>query len=561
MENNQVFEIDGILLRSMIRNGAYKLQKNVDKINALNVFPVPDGDTGTNMNLTFTSGVKEIDSLSSDNLSDVTKALSKGLLMGARGNSGVILSQLFRGFSKHVEGMEKLNAFEFAGALHAGVEMAYKAIMKPVEGTILTVSKDAANKALEKRDEKNLILLMEHVLKEAKESLKRTKEILPILKQVGVVDSGGQGLVNVYEGMLAALKGEQEYDWSKDDSNEIYTVSDNKQEHVEDEIAQMMNQGVLSVNDIEFGYCTEFMILRNPDAPTYNEYLFKEKLSQYGDSLLVISDDDFIKIHIHAEKLDEILLITQQYGELTKIKIENMREQFRNRSNSVIKERKSCGIIAIGAGEGIKELFNSMGTDYFILGGQTMNPSTEDIAKAIKEVNADHVIVLPNNSNIIMAANQAAELSEESVHVIPSKTIQQGLSALMQFDSTRNLEDNLAGMNANLKTVKSGQVTRAVRNTEIDGITIKENDFMGMLDGKILTTHEELDKTLKDLFEKIIDENDEIVTLIYGEDVSKEDAEQVEEMISATLEKLNGDVEIELVYGGQPLYPYLISIE
>jgi DAK2 domain fusion protein YloV len=546
----------------MIREGAKKLTQNVKKVDALNVFPVPDGDTGTNMNLSFTSGVNEMNKVDSKDLTEVTKALSKGLLMGARGNSGVILSQLFRGFSKAVEGSKEVDSKQFATALQQGVDTAYKAVMKPVEGTILTVSKDAA-KAAQRLAGKasDVTVLFDEVVREANASLKRTPDLLPILKQVGVVDSGGQGLVYVYEGMLSVLKGEALSE-EKSAEKEDYQVLENKQEHVRDEVAEMMASGVLSVDDIKFGYCTEFMVrLNQQSVADFNENQFRQQMSNFGDSLLVISDDELVKVHIHAENIGKVMDIAQGYGGLMNIKIENMREQFLAIKGSDEKQEakplKNFGIIAVSMGAGIADIFKSLGADVIISGGQTMNPSTEDFVKAIEEVHAENIIILPNNSNIILAAEQSTLLVEKSVVVIPTKNVPQGMAALLSFNPSLTLENNKATMIKAKDEVKSGQVTFAVRNTQIDDVEIREGDFMGILDGKIVVSSNGMVDTAKDLLEKMIDEDNEIATIIYGEDVSDEQVEELRNYI----EEQFPSIEVEVHNGGQPLYSFLMSVE
>lgn len=550
--------MDGLLFAQMIRAGAKNLAKNVKQVDALNVFPVPDGDTGTNMNLSFSSGVNEMNKTDSEDISVVTKALSKGLLMGARGNSGVILSQLFRGFSKHIEEYKELTTVQFAQAMQHGVETAYKAVMKPVEGTILTVSKDAAKVAKQVAMRTNDITeLMSDVFEEAKSSLKRTPDLLPILKQVGVVDSGGQGLVYVYEGFLSVLKGEVIDEKEKMD----YLVSEDKEEHVRDEVAEMMAAGVLSVDDIKFGYCTEFMIRLNPQkADSFNEFQFKNSLNRYGDSLLVISDEELVKVHIHAEELNKVMEHAQKYGGLMNIKIENMREQFMALKDAIPNEAielKSFGIITVSMGDGIATIFKSLGADVIIAGGQTMNPSTEDFVKAIKETHAEQIIILPNNSNIILAAEQSAELVDLPVAVVPTKNVPQGMAALLSFNPSSSLEENKSLMTKSKDEVKAGQVTFAVRDTEIDDLKIKKGDFMGIFDGKIVRASNQRDSVTKELLDHMIDEESEIVTLIWGEDVNEEEVEE----LRLYIEENHAGIEVEDHHGRQPLYSYLISVE
>lgn len=564
--------LDGYLFAQMIQAGAKNLAKYVAKVDALNVFPVPDGDTGTNMNLSLSSGVEEMRKTDSPNISDVAKALSKGLLMGARGNSGVILSQLFRGFGKAVEEKKELNAEEFAQALHRGVETAYKAVMKPVEGTILTVAKDAANAALSKaKVTDNLIKVMEAVLEEAKSSLKRTPDLLPILKQVGVVDSGGQGLVYVYEGFLNALHGKTIASELDVEVQSTHTVLADQETHVHNEVADMIASGILSEEEIKYGYCTEFIIrLDEKKKVAFDEEQFRHQISQYGDSLLVIADEELVKVHIHAEALHKVLQLALGYGELINIKIENMREQFRtvhlrqvadsSRSTHQIEEQlelKEYGIITVAMGEGISNILKSLGADVVIHGGQTMNPSTEDFVNASKQIKAKQLIILPNNGNIIMAARQAAELIDIPVIVIPTKNIPQGLAALLSFDASSSLEVNEEEMTSSAQQITAGQITFAIRDSQINHLAIKKGQFMGIKNGEIVTAADKLEDCALQLISHMLTEESEIITLIYGQDVSEE---QVEDLVS-TLEAAYPDHEIEVHAGGQPVYSYLISVE
>ncbi|PFP30654.1 hypothetical protein COJ96_03710 [Bacillus sp. AFS073361] len=555
--------LDGKRFAEMVIQGANHLSANAKMVDALNVFPVPDGDTGTNMNLSMTSGAKEVKNNVQDHIGKVGAALSKGLLMGARGNSGVILSQLFRGFSKAVETKAKISGTEFAEALEAGVETAYKAVMKPVEGTILTVAKDSAKKAIQAAQHSNdVIVIMEEVLKEAKASLKRTPDLLPVLKEVGVVDSGGQGLVFVYEGFLAVLKGEKLPDTP--------TAALSMDELVNTEHHKSV-QGHINTEDIEFGYCTEFMVRFEQEKTAkhpFDEGVFRNDLSKLGDSLLVIADEDVVKVHIHSEQPGEVLSYGQKYGNLINMKIENMRQQHTNivgehkngpvtdRDNSA-KEQQEYGIVAVSMGSGIADLFRSIGAHAVIEGGQTMNPSTEDIVKAVKEVNAKKVFILPNNKNIIMAAQQAADVSEEDIYVIPSKTVPQGLSALLAFNPSAGLQTNEDSMNDALKHVKTGQITFAVRDTQIDGLEIEKDDFMGISEGKIVVKNKDKGKVAEDLLSQMLDEDSEILTIIYGEDINEEDVNQ----LSKYVEENYGDIEVEIHNGRQPLYSYIFSIE
>ncbi|UCZ51776.1 DAK2 domain-containing protein [Bacillus shivajii] len=557
-------KIEGEKFAHMLIEGANNLSNNSKTIDALNVFPVPDGDTGTNMNLTITSGVKEVKGANTENVGKVAGSFAKGLLMGARGNSGVILSQLFRGFSKSVEGKEELTAKDLSLAFEYGVEMAYKAVMKPVEGTILTVAKDSAKKAGEytKRND-DVIGLMEAVLEEAKASLERTPDLLPVLKEVGVVDSGGQGLVTIYEGFLAVLKGEKIVDVVQDAPNMDELV---KVEH------HQSAQSHMATEDIEFGYCTEVMVKFEEEKMKENPFSednFREVLSQYGDSLLVVSDDDLLKIHIHAEHPGNVITEAQQFGALVNVKIENMREQH----TSILEqegvevphdtkeaqglEKTEYGIVTVAMGAGIAELFKGLGAKVVIEGGQTMNPSTEDFVKAIDEANAEKLILLPNNSNIVMAAEQAASVSDKEIVVVPSKSVPQGLAALLAYNPTDALEDNKEEMTESLGTVKTGEVTYAVRDTSINGVDINKGDYMGIFEKDIVATGTSVQEVAQDLLTKMIDDESEIVTVIRGEDRTEQEADDLVDYIEGQYE----DVEVEVHEGNQPLYSYIVSVE
>ncbi|MED4238718.1 DAK2 domain-containing protein [Priestia megaterium] len=550
--------LDGKRFREMVLQGAQHLSNNADYVDALNVFPVPDGDTGTNMNLSITSGAKEVKNNLSDHIGQVSQALSKGLLMGARGNSGVILSQLFRGFAKSVEQKSAITTVEFAEALELGVETAYKAVMKPIEGTILTVAKDTAKKAAAvAKKQSDMILFMEEVLKEANASLNRTPDLLPVLKEVGVVDSGGQGLVLIYEGFLAELKGEKlpGVPMSAPSMNELVNAEHHK--HA---------QSHMNTEDIEFGYCTEFMVRLEEDKPaakTFSEETFRQDLSKWGDSLLVVSDDEIVKVHIHAEHPGEVLNYGQQYGSLIKMKIENMREQHSSivsgEEKPAVKnaEKQPFGIVTVSMGKGIAELFKSLGATVVIEGGQTMNPSTEDIVKAIEETNAEQVLILPNNGNIVMAANQAAAVAGSHVSVVPSKTVPQGMTALLSFNPQQSLKENEEVMTEALQHVKTGQVTYAVRDTNIDGLELAKGDFMGIAEKKIVVKDSEKLEAAKKLLTYMIDDEAEILTILQGEDVSDDEAEALTSFVEETFE----EVEVELHKGDQPLYSYIFAIE
>ncbi|MGP9074305.1 DAK2 domain-containing protein [Geobacillus thermodenitrificans subsp. calidus] len=551
--------LDGRRFADMVQQGAAHLANNAKAVDALNVFPVPDGDTGTNMNLSMTSGAKEVKANVSDHIGNVAAALAKGLLMGARGNSGVILSQLFRGFAKAVEGKQQVNAFEFAAALQAGVDTAYKAVMKPVEGTILTVAKEAARQAIDvAKKERDVVAVMEAALAKAKAALQRTPELLPVLKEVGVVDSGGQGLVYVYEGFLAALKGE--------------TITTTRTEVSMDDLVKMAHhqnaQSHIHTDEIEFGYCTEFMVRFEEDKLArhpFSEETFRRELSRFGDSLLVVADDELVKVHIHSETPGEVLTYGQRYGSLINIKIENMREQHANivgkeaeaPSRADVEEVKPYGIVTVAMGAGVAELFRSIGAHAVIEGGQTMNPSTEEIADAIRSANAETVFVLPNNKNVVMAAKQAAELSERRVIVIPSKTVPQGMAALLAFNPAQSAEQNEQSMTAALSRVKTGQVTVSVRDTTIEGIEIQKGDYMGLADDRIIVADKDKIAVTKQLLDALIDEESEIVTILYGEDATEVEVET----IVAYLETEHDEVEVEIHNGQQPLYPFVISVE
>lgn len=554
--------LDGKRFAEMVVQGANHLSANAKMVDALNVFPVPDGDTGTNMNLSMTSGAKEVKNNIQGHIGKVGVALSKGLLMGARGNSGVILSQLFRGFSKSIEQKSEITGKDFALALESGVETAYKAVMKPVEGTILTVAKDSAKKGvLVSKKETDIIVIMEEVLKEAKASLNRTPDLLPVLKEVGVVDSGGQGLVLVYEGFLAVLKGESLPEVVDFTSSMDTLISEEHHKSV---------QSHMNTEDIEFGYCTEFMVKFDDAKITENSFSeenFRNELSQYGDSLLVISDQEVVKVHIHSEQPGDCLSFGQKFGSLINIKIENMRQQHSNIvgesshsttiSKPVSKEKQEYGIVTVSMGTGIAELFRSIGAHAVIEGGQTMNPSTEDIVKAIKDVNAKKIIILPNNKNIIMAAQQAADVADEEVIVIPSKTVPQGMTALLAFNPTASLKANEETMVEALKHVKTGQITFAVRDTSIEGLSIEKDDFMGINEGKIVVKNKNKLEAAKELLENMLDEDSEILTILQGEETNDQEMEALVSFIEENFE----DLEIEIHKGQQPLYSFIFAIE
>ena len=547
-------KINGLVLAEMIDLGSKNLAKNAEKINSLNVFPVPDGDTGTNMNLSMSSGAKETAANVVENIGELGKSFSKGLLMGARGNSGVILSQLFRGMSQHIADKKEIDAKEFAEAIQNGVSIAYKAIIKPVEGTILTVAREAAEAGVKAAENtKSVVEVMEAIYVEAQASLKRTPDLLPILKEVGVVDSGGQGLVCVYQGFVAALKGEKIEGLEAVETN----VVDMQFEDDHD-------MDFMSPEDIVYGFCTEFTVRLDKEKKEFDEDKFRADMSKFGDSLLVISDSEYVKIHVHTETPGDVFNYGQQYGELIKIKSDNMREQHREvlrkqeaKQASAPKELKEQAMISISMGAGLSKVLTSMGVDYIVEGGQTMNPSTEDIMKAIKEVNAKNIFIFPNNKNIQLAAKQAAELAEENVFVVESKTAPQGLASVMVFNPQATPEENFANMQEVLSTVSTLEVTHAVRDTNIEGVEIKKDEFMGIRNGKIVVSNLSLNTVLEELLEKSIDEDTEIVTLYLGEESTEEYTDFLEQLI----EEKYPDVEVELIESGQPVYPYIIGVE
>ncbi|MCD8785976.1 fatty acid kinase catalytic subunit FakA [Staphylococcus gallinarum] len=549
-----VSEINGKLFAEMIIQGAQNLSNHADLVDSLNVYPVPDGDTGTNMNLTMTSGREAVEQNLSQHIGELGKTFSKGLLMGARGNSGVILSQIFRGFCKQLEDVEVINAQQLADSFQAGVDTAYKAILKPVEGTILTVARDAGAAAQAKVTETtDCIELLSFIVAEAEKSLENTPNLLPVLKEVGVVDSGGKGLVLVYEGFLSALKGETiDAQVTKLDKDTL--VNEAHDFH-----------GVINTEDIEFGYCTEMMVRFGKDKKAFDEQQFRNDMSAFGDSLLVINDDEIVKVHVHTEKPGDVFNYGQQYGELIKLKVENMREQHRevvkkeesNSSNNTASHEVETAVITISMGDGISELFKSMGATHVISGGQTMNPSTEDIVKVIEQSKCKRAIILPNNKNIMMASEQAASIVDAEAVVVPSKSIPQGIAALFNYDEADSLSDNKARMNETLSVVSSGAITYAVRDTKIDGIEIKKDEFMGLIEDKIVTSNPVLIDAAQSLLDTMIAEDSEIVTLIVGAEANQSETDAIVSWVEANYE----DVELDVHQGDQPVYPYLFSVE
>ncbi|MEF9990894.1 MAG: DAK2 domain-containing protein [Romboutsia sp.] len=538
--------IDGKSLKDMFVSGANNLQNHKDLVDTLNVFPVPDGDTGTNMSLTISYAMKELSKINNDNITDIGKSLSKGSLMGARGNSGVILSQIIRGFAKSIEGKDKLSSEDLAMAFKNGSDTAYKAVIKPIEGTILTVVRESGEYALKVcKKEQDIIKFLEIFIEEANASLERTPDLLKNLKDAGVVDSGGKGLVLIYEGMLASLKG---------NAIELKDISSNNVKTIE------LPKNNIAPEDIEFGYCTEFIL----ESDKISDTEIRDIMLPLGDSLAVVGDEGVIKVHVHTNNPGKALQEALKYGQLVTVKIENMRVQHENilidNSNyetASSEEEKEFGFIATSMGDGLAKIFRDFGVDYIIEGGQTMNPSTEDFMNAIEKVNARNIFIFPNNSNIIMAANQAKALSKKNIVVIPTKNTPQGFTALVNFNGDSTVLENEEAMMGSLELVKSGQVTFAVRDTVMNDIEVKEGNIIGLAQGKLLSAGERVDTITTDLVEKLVDEDSSIITLFYGEDVTEEQANELRDSLEEKFE----DLDVELYYGGQPLYYYLVSVE
>ncbi len=554
--------IDAKTLQKCFLAGAQSIEAQKEYINELNVFPVPDGDTGTNMTLTIMSAAKEVSGLNVVTMETVAKAISSGSLRGARGNSGVILSQLFRGFTKEIKDHDQINVTIMSNAFQKAVETAYKAVMKPKEGTILTVARGGATKAAELVGETNdLIVFCKQVLDHMEVVLQQTPELLPVLKEAGVVDSGGQGLVTVLRGAYDALCG-------KEVNIEIKPVV---------KATSTVNIENASTNDIKFGYCTEFIIMLDKPYNINTEHEFKVFLESIGDSIVVVSDDDIVKVHVHTNDPGLAIQKALTFGSLTKMKIDNMREEHEERlikdaekvaaaqlkkdqmeAEKKEQPRKEVGFISVSVGEGVNEIFKELGVDYIIEGGQTMNPSTEDVLNAIDNVNADTIYVLPNNKNIILAAEQAASLTEDkNIVVIPSKTIPQGITAVINFVYDKSIEENRQKMLEEMSRVKTGQVTYAVRDTSIDGKTIKQGNIMGIGDSTILSVGTEIYDTTVDLIHQLIDDDSELVSLYFGQDVTEENANAVADAITEEFP----DIDVEVQYGGQPIYYYVLSVE
>lgn len=550
--------IDAKMLQKMFLAGAKGLEAKKEYINELNVFPVPDGDTGTNMTMTIMAAAKDVANLQNPTLTELGKAISSGSLRGARGNSGVIMSQIFRGFVKELKGLDIIDVTALGNGVQHAAETAYKAVMKPKEGTILTVAKAGADKSMDllvNGDTDDIIKFCDEVAAEMEEALLQTPELLPVLKQAGVVDSGGEGLMTFIRGALDALKGKAT----------DFTVNTGTATRVVNGFV-----GASEEEDIRFGYCTEFIIMLERGEDVVESQL-KEYLQKIGDCVVVVADDDIVKVHVHTNDPGLAIQKALTYGSLTSMKIDNMREEHQEKvirdaqkvaeSASAPKKeepRKENGFIAVAAGDGLADIFRDLGVDYVIEGGQTMNPSTDDVLSAIEQVNADNIFVLPNNGNIILAANQAKNLTEDKeVYVVPSKNIPQGIAAMISFVSGRSAAENAESMEEEMQLIKSGQVTYAVRDTNMDGKDIKQGDFMGLTDKTIVSVGSDLQGTAKELIESLLDEDSELVSLYYGSDATKEQAEQLAEDIENTHE----DVEVEVQYGGQPVYSYFISVE
>ena len=550
--------IDAQLLQKAFIAGAYNLERNKDYINELNVFPVADGDTGSNMSLTIMAAAREVSALENPSMDELSKKISSGSLRGARGNSGVILSQLLRGFCKEIKGKKQITVSVLADGFVRAVETAYKAVMKPKEGTILTVAKGVAEKAVELSEmDMDFETLGQEILDHGNEVLKQTPELLPVLKEAGVVDSGGQGLMEFLTGAYNGLTGKAEI------SEPVTTGGAAK--------AQTMSSEEIDTSHIKYGYCTEFIIMLEKEYNAEIEAKFKEFLTSIGDSLVVVSDDEIVKVHVHTNHPGLAFEKGLEYGSLTSMKVDNMREEHKEKviheqdrkkaaEQEAAKEepKKPFGFVAVSVGEGLNDIFKDLGVDHIIEGGQTMNPSTEDVLDAISKVNAETVFVFPNNKNIILAANQAAEIEEEKqVIVIPTKTIPQGISALISFDETATAEANQAGMEDAITAVKSGQVTYAVRDTSIDGKEIKTGDYMGIDDAGIQAVGQDITEVVKDLIGAMADEDSELLSIYYGSDVEEEKANALVEAVQAAYP----DFEVEAHAGGQPIYYYILSLE
>ncbi|MGB8454992.1 MAG: DAK2 domain-containing protein [Anaerocolumna sp.] len=557
--------IDALTLKKMFLGGAKSIESKKEYINELNVFPVPDGDTGTNMTLTIMSAAKEVSQMENPTIEGLAKAISSGSLRGARGNSGVILSQLFRGFTKEIKDFNEINVTIMANAFGKAVETAYKAVMKPKEGTILTVAREGAEKAAQLVTEtEDLVFFGKEVIQYMEEVLAHTPELLPVLKEAGVVDSGGQGLLEIVKGAYDVLLGKEV------DVETVPAVRLNREAAI--------NLENINTADIKFGYCTEFIIMLEKEFSTEAEYNFKGYLESIGDSLVVVSDDDIVKVHVHTNDPGLALQRGLTYGSLSKIKIDNMREEHNERlikdaeklaakqaeekkakTNTPVKiPKKEVGFISVSIGEGINDIFKGLGVDYIIAGGQTMNPSTEDMLNAIEQVNAETIFIFPNNSNIILAAQQAKDLTEDKkIVVIPSKTIPQGITSIINYVHDKTVEENEKRMNEEMKRVKSGQVTYAVRDTNIDGKEIKQGNIMGLNDKTIISVGLDISETTFELIKGLVDEDSELISLYYGADITEETVDKLAELIMDEYP----DMDVEVHFGGQPIYYYVLSVE
>jgi DAK2 domain fusion protein YloV len=533
--------IDGVILKEAVINGSNNLLNNRKKVDDMNVFPVPDGDTGTNMSMTISAAAREVLSQNDSSVSKVADLIALASLRGARGNSGVILSQLFRGFAKGLGGKDSVDIPELAAAFKSAADTAYKAIMKPTEGTILTVARVAAEYAVEiAEEESDMIAFCEKVLEKAKEALDATPQMLPVLKQAGVVDAGGMGLVVILEGAIASLKGEK-----------IEAAK------TQAEDSQVKKAASVDTANIKFTYCTEFII--NKHSLNYSVAPFKAAIESVGDSMLVIEDEDIVKVHIHTNRPGFVLEQAVKIGDLSDIKIDNMKIQHNETiaAEHDVGPAKKYGFIAVASGEGLEQIFKDIGVDYVVRGGQSMNPSTEDILDAVERVNAQSIFVLPNNKNIILAAEQAAKLSDKNLIVIPTKTIPQGISAVLAFDETQEPDVNVNEMKNAISYIKTGQVTFAARDSEMDGLKIKAKDIMGITENKITVLGKNSEKVALEVVKNLIDDDSAVVTLFYGSDVKEKEAESV----AKELKKIYKNCDILMHYGGQPLYYYIISVE
>ena len=560
-----VERIDALMMKKCFLAGAKALESRKDYINELNVFPVPDGDTGTNMTMTIMAAVREINKLQDVTVDSLCKAMSSGSLRGARGNSGVIMSQIFRGFTKELKGLEYLEVTDLGNSIQHAADTAYKAVMKPKEGTILTVIKAGAERSVEllmEGESHDMVSFAEEVSAYMEDTLKRTPDMLPVLKQAGVVDSGGQGLLEVIKGGYDAFLG-KEIDYSSIKPSTSVTVN---KVNAED------------TADIKFGYCTEFIILTEKEFTEEDEHEFKKFLSSIGDSIVCVADDDVVKIHVHTNDPGLAIQKALTYGQLSKMKIDNMREEHQEKlirdaeklaeeqakeeaayeEKKTAEPRKAMGFITVSIGAGMNEIFKELGADYIIEGGQTMNPSTEDMLNAIDQVNADTVFILPNNKNIILAANQAKSLVEDKeIIVIPTKTVPQGITAIINFMPDADAKTNEEAMLEEIKNVKTGQMTYAVRDTHIDDKEIHEGDIMGIGDSGILAVGKDLEETTKELIANLVDEDSELISIYYGEEVSEEEAEK----FAGEIEELYPDVDVDIQFGGQPIYYYVLAVE